>query len=116
MNNEYIAHQQAVHELLNNSVINAGRSIIILSGVAAITLMSQIPAIPELIGAIIWFIWGTVFGSLFFVFTYFTQYYTSTVSTCYNKYQDYSIESGKMKWCRRVTIVLFVIGDRKSVV
>ena len=73
--NERTTHQQATHELLTNATINAGRSIIILSGVAAITLMSQIPAIPELIGAIIWFIWGTVFGSLFFAFTYLTQYF-----------------------------------------
>ncbi len=98
MNNERTTHQQATHELLTNATINAGRSIIILSGVAAITLMSQIPAIPELIGAIIWFIWGMVFGSLFFAFTYLTQYFAL------------KSEWTKWKWYRRVTIALFVIG------
>ncbi|MGU9962159.1 MAG: hypothetical protein ACNYPF_03990 [Candidatus Puniceispirillales bacterium WSBS_2018_MAG_OTU23] len=59
--------------IITDAWINAGRAIIVLCGGAAIALMTQVSAIPQITDAIIYFPIGAIFGVLIFVCGYYSQ-------------------------------------------
>ncbi len=93
-----IDFQSQSMEIINNSASNAGKSIIVLNGAAAIAVLTKIVGFPLLVNALLIYSWGASTGALVFVGTYLAQYYfrhhKNKIGTCF----------------QILTILIFIIG------
>lgn len=90
--------QSASLDIIRDSASNAGKSLIILNGAAAIAVLTKVGAEPNLIKALLTYSWGAGTGALVFATTYLAQHF----------FRHYQNRRGAT--LQITAIVLFIIG------
>lgn len=70
-----VGFQSASMDIIKDSASNAGKSLIILNGAAAIAVLTKVASQPALIKALLTYSWGAGTGALVFAGTYLAQYF-----------------------------------------
>jgi len=67
--------QSASMDIIKDAASNAGKSLIILNGAAAIAVLTKVASQPAFIKALLTYSWGASTGALVFASTYLSQYF-----------------------------------------